>query len=169
VRDKDKMDLRKLISASLCAGAALMANAAHLPKGTEVLLEFRQPLSSKTAKVGQRIHFTVKKDVDDPNGRVVLAEGTPVNGIVERVDKRSHFGANARIRIAIDPVHGVMLEPRDKGAVVGGTRGDEAAAASGGAALVFGPLGLVGGYFVVGHNVNIHAGDTLRTVVSDSR
>jgi hypothetical protein len=49
-----------------------------------------------------------------------------------------------------------------------GARTDEAAAASGGAALIFGPLGLVGGYFVVGHSVNIHRGDTLRTVVSDA-
>lgn len=159
------MKLRSIFSVVACVGSVAIAAAAHLPKGTEVLLTFRQSLSSKTAKAGDHVRLAVKRAVRNARGMVVLAAGTPVSGVIERVDSRDHFGKNARIRIALDPVKGIELQPRDKGAVVGGTRGNQAAAVSGGAALVFGPLGLVGGYFVVGHNVFIHPGDTLRTEV----
>jgi hypothetical protein len=157
----------KTILVGAALASAILANAAQLTKGTEVNLTFRQGLSSKTAKAGDRVSLIVKNDVLDSAGHVVLRAGTPVRAVIERVDQRDHFGKNARIRIAINPVNGIDLQPRDKGTVVGGTRSDEAGAISGGAALVLGPLGLAGGYFVVGHSVNIHSGDTLRTIVSD--
>ncbi len=159
------MNLRSLLTGAAAFATLIAAQAVQLAKDTEVLLVFKQPLSSKTAKAGQHVALAVKEDVKDSGGRVVLAAGTPVVGVIERVDKRDHFGKNARIRIVLNPVDGITLEPRDKGVLIGGTRSTEAAAASGGAALVFGPLGLAGGYFVVGHNVNVHPGDTLRTVV----
>ena len=144
---------------------AICALASQLNKGTEVYLTFRQPVSSKTAKAGDTVKFTVTHDVMDSSGHVVIARGTPVMGVISKVDQNDHFGKNARIRIALNPVDGIQLQPRDKGKLIGGTRSDEAGAASGGAALIFGPLGLVGGYFVVGHKVNIHTGDQLRTEV----
>lgn len=158
------MKIQNLMSVALVLGSAVGAYAAHLPPGTEVPLVFQQAVSNKHAHVGDTIAFTIKNDVLGPNGHVALHAGTPVTGVIEKVDGRSHFGVNAKIRIALNPVHGIELEPRDKGKQIGGTRTDEAAAAAGGAALVFGPLGLAAGYFVVGHNVNIHRGDTLRTV-----
>jgi len=136
-----------------------------LPSGTEVNLVFQQPLNSRSAKAGETVRFMVKDDVADTNGNLVIRRGTPVTGVIERVDKNDHFGKNARIRLTLNPVNGITLAPRDKGNPVGGTRTDEAAAASGGAALVFGPLGLAAGYFVVGHSVHVHRGDTLRTEV----
>ena len=161
------MKIKNLLSVALVMGSSVAAFAAHLPSGTEVSLVFQRGLSNKHAHVGDTVPFTVKNDIIGPNGHVVLRAGTPVTGIIEKVNGRSHFGVNAKIRIALNPVRGIELEPRDKGKQIGGTRTDEAAAASGGAALVFGPLGLAAGYFVVGHNVNIHAGDTLRTVVTN--
>lgn len=163
---ESKMKLHNFATIMIAATTAGPAFAAHLPPGTEVPLVFRQSLSNKHAYVGETVMMAVKRDVYGPNGRLELRAGTPVTGVIEKVNGRSHFGVNARIRIAINPVHGIYLEPRDKGSQIGGTRTDEAAAASGGAALVFGPLGLAAGYFVVGHNVTIHPGDTLRTVVS---
>lgn len=152
--------------AVIAASSIVPALAAHLPSGTEVPLVFRQSLTNKHAYVGEQVMLAVKHDVRGPNGHIVLRAGTPVTGIIEKVNGRSHFGVNAKIRIALNPVHGIYLEPRDKGSQLGGTRTDMAAASSGGAALVFGPLGLAAGYFVVGHNVYIHPGDTLRTEVS---
>ena len=157
---------KKLMSIVLGLGASVAAFGAHLPLGTEVKLVFKQPVSSKTAHVGDHISMAIASDVFGPRGHVVLHAGTPVVGIIQTVDHRSRFGVNAKIRIAIAPVNGILLEPRDKGAQIGGTRTDEAAAVSGGAALVLGPIGLVGGYFVVGHQVNIHPGQRLRTVVT---
>jgi hypothetical protein len=161
------MNLRTLSAAALTVAAFVAAHAGQLHSGTEVNLIFRQSVSSNTAKAGDHISFAVKRDVTDGSGHVVLRAGTPVQGTIEKVDQKDHFGKNARIRIVLDPVNGIELQPRDKGKVVGGTRSDEAGAASVGAALLLGPLGLAGGYFVVGHSVHIHSGDTLRTEVSN--
>ncbi len=160
------MNLKPILAIGGIFATTLVSLAAQLASGTEVNLVFRQALSSRSAKAGDKVMLAVKNDVMDSNGHVILSAGTPVTGVIEKVDKNDHFGKNARIRIALNPVKGIDLQPRDKGTVVGGTRSDEAGAISGGAALLIGPLGLAGGYFVVGHSVHVHPGDTLRTVVA---
>lgn len=150
-------------------GFAAMASATRVPSGTEVLLRFEDPVSSKHAKAGDHVHFTVARDVR-VGGRTILPAGKDVTGTISNVDKRGRYGKNARIRLTIDPVRvpgGVLnLEPRDKGKPFSGSRTDHAAIATGAGALILGPLGLAGGYFVVGKQVNIKAGDTLRTEVT---
>lgn len=136
-----------------------------VPDGTEVMLKFEQPVTSKTAKAGDTIKFSIAKDVVS-GGKTVLSTGTPVTGVIEAVSKRDRFGKNARIRLVLNPVNGISLEPRDKGKPFSGSATDKAAIASGAGALVLGPLGLAGGYFVTGKSVNIKAGDTLRTEVA---
>lgn len=136
------------------------AVAAHAQtKGQAVTLKFVDPVSSKTAKAGDKVRFTVVSTVGK------IQAGTPVTGVIERVDKRDRFGKNARIRLVLNPVNGVTLAPRDKGKPFVGSNTDKAAIAAGAGALVLGPLGLAGGYFVTGKSVNIKAGDTLRTEV----
>jgi hypothetical protein len=161
------MRFRSSITALAAFALITPVFAGQLSKGAEVFLTFRDPVNSKMAQAGDVIHFVVTKNVRDASGHIVIAQGTPVSGVIDKVDQNDHFGKNARIRIDINPVNGIHLQPRDKGKMFGGTRTDEAAAASGGAALVLGPLGLVGGYFVVGHSVHIHPGQELRTVVGD--
>lgn len=147
-------------NALMLLGLVAMVAIAHgQSKGDEVMLRFAQPVSSKTAKAGDKIKFTVIKTVGN------LKAGTPVTGVIERVDKKDHFGKNARIRLVLSPVSGVTLAPRDKGKPFVGSNTDKAAIASGAGAMVFGPLGLVGGYFITGKAVNIKKGDTLRTEV----
>jgi hypothetical protein len=147
---------------------ATASYAQVLTKGTDVDLKFAQTLNSKTAHVGDMVRFKVASDVV-VSGKNVLHEGTPVTGVIEKVDKRGKFGKNARIRIAINPIHTrggtIELQPRDKQSITG-RRSDTAAAASGGGALLLGPVGLVGGYFVVGKPVKVQVGDPLYTEVS---
>lgn len=141
-------------------GLVALATAAHAQnKGEEVNLRFEQPLSSKTAKAGDKVRFTVVNTVGK------LKAGTPVTGVIERVDKNDHFGKNARIRLTLNPVMGVTLAPRDKGKPFYGGQTDKAGIAAGAGALLLGPLGLAGGYFVTGHSVSVKTGDTLRTEV----
>jgi hypothetical protein len=128
-------------------------------KGEAVTLKFVDSVSSKTAKAGDKVRFTVVNTVGK------IAAGTPVTGVIERVDKRDRFGKNARIRLVLNPVQGFTLAPRDKGKPFMGSSTDKAAIASGAGALVLGPLGLAGGYFITGKSVNVKAGDTLRTEV----
>ncbi len=143
-----------------------------IPKGTEVLLVFDQQLSLKTASAGDKVALHVASDVT-VDGRTVIPAGTKANATVSNVEKRKHFGINAKLRLAFDPIKSVSgqmvpIEPRDKGKYTG-SRTDKAGMAAGGGALLLGPVGLVGGYFVVGKPVNIHVGDrALTQVASDT-
>lgn len=154
----------------LALGAAAVVSFAQVTvsKGTDVELKFMQKLTSKNAVEGQKVQLAVARDIM-VNGKNVLKAGTPVTGVVTKVDHRDHFGKNARIRLALNPVksHGtwVYLEPRDKQSITG-RRSDTAGAASAGGAVVLGPIGLVGGYFVVGKQVKVQVGDPLWTEVS---
>ena len=170
---KSRTSLIALAILGGCIAAGPRASAADITvtKDTDVPLVFDQPVSSKTAKAGDRIAMHVASDVV-VNGKTVIPMGTKVTGIVSKVEKRKHFGVNAKLRLAFDPirVHGarIDIEPKDKGKYTG-TRTDQAGAAAGGGALLLGPLGLAGGYFVVGKQVNIKVGDTLVTdVVHDT-
>jgi len=156
---------RTLSLLSVLAVASGAFAQSSIPDGTEVMLKFEQPVSSKTAKAGDQVKFSIAKDVSY-SGKTVLTAGTPVTGVIEKVDKRDRFGKNARIRLVLNPVNGIKLDPRDKGKPFSGSKTDKAAIASGAGALLLGPLGLAGGYFVTGKSVIIKAGDTLRTEVT---
>ncbi len=166
--------LTRVLMAGAVALVAVAANAQRttIPAGTEVNLVFDQSVSSKSVKVGDTIRLHVKDDVM-VNGHTVLKEGTKVTGLISKVEKRKRYGINAQLRIALSPVRvrngrSVTLEPRDKGKAVGGEKSTQAAAATAGGALILGPLGLAGGYFIVGKEVNIKQGDDLRTEVAKS-
>lgn len=149
-------------------GSAAIADTVTIPKDTDVPLVFDQSLSSKTAKEGDKVAMHVSQNVV-VGGKTVIAEGTKVTGIISKVDKRGRFGVNAKIRLALNPIratggHMIALEPKSKGKFTG-SRTDQAAYASGGGALLLGPIGLVGGYFVTGKSVNVKPGDHLTSAV----
>jgi hypothetical protein len=151
---------------------SLSANAERItvPKGTDVILAFDQDLSSKTAKVGDVIFLHVANDVR-VGGHTILEAGTKVTGTISQVDKRKRYGINAEMRIVLNPVkstYGRMIElnARREGKLVGGKKSDEAAGATVGGAILLGPVGLIGGFFVHGKPVEIRAGDQLATEVS---
>lgn len=166
------MKTRILMTYALAALAVLAtANPPDvtIPKGTPVTLVFEQSASSKSIKAGDRVQLAVKDNVVW-NSRVILKKGTPVIAIVSKVDKRKRYGINAQLRFALNPVKSVYgqminLEPRQKGNVVGGKTA-EAGAATAGGVILLGPVGLIGGYFVVGKEVNIKPGDVLETEFS---
>ncbi len=143
-----------------------------VPMGTDVPLVFDQGLSSRTARVGDRVRLHVARNIQV--GRfTVLRRGTPVSGVVSRVDKRKRFGVNAKLRIALNPVrstYGTLLplQPRSQGRYVSGEKSGKAAAAAAGGAVVLGPVGLVGGYFVTGKPVTIRPGDRLLSEVAQT-
>lgn len=144
---------------------AVAAFATVVPQGTGVGLVFRQDLSSRTAKAGDRVKFEVARDVR-VDGKTVLTAGTRVTGVIEKVSKSGRFGKNGSIRLVLNPVNGIPLQPRQKGKDFKGSRTDKAAIASGAGLLVLGPVGLVGGVFIQGKSVIIHSGDKLETEVS---
>ena len=160
-----KKSFGKLVLGVLLSLSAVAAFAkVWVPKGTQVTLAFDQAVNSRHVQVGDTIKMHVQNDVV-VDGRTILRAGTPVTGEVSKVRKQAHFGVNAQMQIAMLPVRGIELQPRMTGKM-SGSRPDHAAEISVASALVLGPLGLVGGYFVVGKPVHIKPGDTFDTEVA---
>ncbi|HTQ08659.1 MAG TPA: hypothetical protein VMI31_01170 [Fimbriimonadaceae bacterium] len=161
--------MNKLIGIAALFGLAAASIATLLPKGADVRLAFDDGLTSRTARVGDKVKFHVVDDVV-VDGQVVIKKGEPAEGTIVDVARGRRFGVNARLRIRVDPIAAsdgtlVPVASRDRGKATGnGT--DQAAAASGAGMLVLGPIGLGVGYFVTGKDVTIEPGDTLSTVVS---
>src|SRR5258706_7794489 len=137
----------RLISATRAFAAAILALAAFqsspslasitVPKGTDVVLAFDQELSSKHAKVGEQVKFHVVDSVI-VGGKTVIKAGTPASGVITKVEKRKHFGVNARMMIDLQTVrstNGAMipLETKRKGSVIDARTAASRAATGGGA------------------------------------
>ena len=160
-----------LVAAILAAPPVLAAADITVPKDTDIKLVFDQSLSSKTAKVGDSVKMHVAEDLV-MDGKTVVKAGTPVSAAISKVEKRKHFGINAKMKFVFNSITSangatIPIQPKDKPPV--GSRTGEAAGASAGGAILLGPVGLVGGYFVVGKQVKIEHGDTMwATVTSDT-
>ena len=90
--------LAALFAITLVAPA--FAEEVILPKGTDVKLAFDNSLSSKTAKVGDKVGFHVEEDVT-VDGKTVIKQGAKAVGTVEKVSKKAAFGVNAKIQMKI--------------------------------------------------------------------
>jgi hypothetical protein len=160
------------ITVSCCALLALAAGALAMtiPKGTAVMLAFDDALNSKTAHVGDRVRLHVIEDVV-VGGKTVIRRGAPVTATISEVKGKGRFGKNAQLKLDITPVRymgtSIPLQPRQKGNMIGGSRGTQAAGVAGAGAVVLGPLGLAAGYFVVGKAVNVKPGTKLETQVAE--
>ena len=141
-----------------------------VPQGTLVNLVFDQPVSSETARVGDIVYLHVRDNVGIGPTTVIRA-GTPVTGVLTSVKHRQHFGVNAKIMMALNPVmstfgRSISLDFVQAGHRIGGSKSTTAGAASVGGAILLGPVGLVGGFFVSGKRVEIRAGQPLTAQVA---
>lgn len=150
--------------------AASGAIAAVLPKGTVVTLAFDQAFSSRTAHKGDSMRLHVVNDVS-LGSQVVVRRGTRVTMTITDVKKNGRFGKNGQIKMSLAPIEvrgaSIPLQPRQKGNMVGGSKGAKAGGLAGGGLLILGPIGLGAGYFVVGKSVDVKVGDKFETQVSE--
>ncbi len=149
------------VAIGLLLPLSALAEEMKVPKGTDIVLAFDQTLNDKTAKDGDKVKLHVDKDVQI-DGKTVIAAGTKVDGTITAVKKRSRYGMNAHIQMLVKPitaVDGTRLVVGYKTEAPGKGKTAGAAAATVGGAAVLGPIGLVGGYFIVGKHVDIKPGD----------
>jgi hypothetical protein len=77
-----------------------------VPAGAEVMILTRDDLYSHTAVVGERLTFEVARDVII-DGRVVIAEGAPVEAVVTQASPRGSFGRGGKLSISAETVTAV--------------------------------------------------------------
>lgn len=130
-----------------------------------------ESLSSKTNQAGDTISFTVDENIMDGNVLLVPA-GTVGTGTITEIKKARSFGRNGKLEIVFDSI------PAIDGTVFVGVQGEEAkdktkneikaAGASVAGAVLLGPVGLVGGAFIKGKNIDYPEGSIVYIQPQDS-
>lgn len=138
--------------------------AGMVPANTLIKVLTVTPINAKNLKAGDRIEFQAAEDVVE-GGRLLFAKGAPGYGTVKKVKQARNFGRDAEVVIdfqalrAIDGTDVEMLlgeESKEK---------MESMAMAAGASLagmaLLGPIGIIGGVFIKGKNINLPAGTEL--------
>ena len=118
-------------------------------------------LNTRTSRSGDVVAFQVNDDcyVD---GSLIIAKGANGTGKIKKVEEAKNFGRDAQMEISFDTVEGI------DGSIINTVLGEKAklenkslataAGASVAGMVLLGPIGIVGGAFVHGKDVNIPAG-----------
>ena len=122
------------------------------------------PISTKTDDVGKEFDFTVADDIKDGDVLLVPA-GTVGHGHISELKKASSFGRNGKLDLTFDTVP--TLDGSSFTAIQGAEAKEktketlQAAGASVAGAVLLGPVGLVGGFFVKGKNIELPVGSEI--------
>jgi len=138
--------------------------AVTIPADTVVKLQNLENLNSKTNKKNDVVHFAVSEDVV-VGDVVAIPKGMQLDGTVADVRKAGRFGRDGKMVLAYGPVNAVdgtpvVLTVGDK-AKEEYKRTAGAVGASAAGAIILGPIGLAGGLFVNGNNVDLPAGTAM--------
>lgn len=132
-----------------------------VPANTLIKVALVDPVNAKNLKAGDVIRYKVIQDVI-VNDQLVFAKGEPGEGLVKKVTQAKNFGRNAEVVIefhktkAIDGTYvetllGTESEKEMKNLAM-------AAGASLAGIVILGPIGIIGGAFVKGKNVDLPEG-----------
>ncbi|SFT66422.1 hypothetical protein SAMN02910356_01535 [Selenomonas sp. GACV-9] len=133
----------------------------NVPANTLIKVALVDPVNAKNLKAGDTVRFKVAKDVI-VNNRLVFAKGAPGEGKVQKVEQAKNFGRNAEVKI--DFYKTKAIEGTDVDTLLGAEAEKEmknlamAAGASLAGMVILGPIGIIGGAFVKGKNIDLPEG-----------
>ena len=152
--------LEKLLTVSYTDGV-LNVNQTTIPMDMLIKIKMVTPVGSKTSRTGDVFVYQAAQDVY-VNGVLVIPQGAQGTGKVLKVEQAKNFGRDGELQLNFDTIDAV------DGTSVPVLLGDKAKeenkslATAAGASLagmaILGPIGIVGGAFVHGKDVNIPAG-----------
>lgn len=151
--------LTKLTNLAYSDGQVNVVNTT-INKDTLVKIKIVSPLSTKSSREGDTVVYQAADDVY-VGGVLVIAKGAYGAGKVTKVEPPKNFGRDAELQISFDTIDGV------DGTVVKTFMGDKAkeetkslakaAGATVAGIALLGPIGVVGGAFVHGQDIEIPA------------
>lgn len=124
-------------------------------------LELTEPVTSQKNVKDDVVHVKVAEDVMDGE-TLLIPKGTTGTGHITEITKARSFGRNAKLNIVFDHLQGI--DGTNFTAIQGEeaktkTKGElKAAGASVAGAVLLGPVGLVGGFFVKGKSIDLPVG-----------
>lgn len=132
-----------------------------IPADTLIKIKLVTPLNSETTKAGDIVKFQAAEDIVY-NGKLIIAAGSPGEGVVTKVKGAQNFGRNGEIDVDFQQIQSF------DGSNIKTFLGDKAkleiknlayaAGASVAGIAVLGPIGIVGGIFVQGKDVDLPTG-----------
>ena len=135
------------VSASASAPFAALARTQTsapeitIPDGTELEVVTTEEISSKTATEGDPINFKVEDDVK-VDGKVVIAKGTMVKGVVSNAQKSGRMGKGGKLSIRVESTTAVDGQ-KVKLRASKGKEGDDKTGTTVALVVLFGPLGFL--------------------------
>lgn len=152
--------LEKLLTVSYTDGV-LNVNQTAIPMDMLIKIKMVTPVGSKTSRTGDVFVYQAAQDVY-VNGVLVISQGAQGTGKVLKVEQAKNFGRDGELQLNFDTIDAI------DGTAIPVLLGDKAKeenkslATAAGASLagmaILGPIGIVGGAFVHGKDVNIPAG-----------
>ncbi|GAB4281386.1 MAG: hypothetical protein Kow0029_26440 [Candidatus Rifleibacteriota bacterium] len=135
-----------------------------IPKGTEIKLKLGKSISSRNSQRNDLVPMTVADDLFIDRNILALSKGGIISGKVKSVRRGGRFGRSGYINLEIKTIESMdSTELPVEVAYAGQERFDKkrlgmAAGASTLGYLVLGPIGLAGGAFIKGDDVEVPAG-----------
>lgn len=154
----------KALSEASFGSATLPLAQTIVPSNTLIKVALVDPVNTKNIKVGDTVRFKVAGDVI-VNGKLVFAKGEPGEGEVTKVTHARNFGRNAKLEIDFRQTK--AIDGTDVDTFVGDEAKAEmkslamAAGASLAGIVLLGPIGIIGGAFVNGKDIDLPEGTEL--------
>lgn len=154
----------KALSEASFGSATLPLAQTIVPANTLIKVALVDPVNTKNIKVGDTVRFKVSSDVI-VNGKLVFAKGEPGEGEVTKVTHARNFGRNAKLEIDFRQTK--AIDGTDVDTFVGDEAKAEmkslamAAGASLAGIVLLGPIGIIGGAFVNGKDIDLPEGTEL--------
>ena len=154
----------KALSEASFGSATLPLAQTIVPANTLIKVALVDPVNTKNIKVGDTVRFKVANDVI-VNGKLVFAKGEPGEGEVTKVTHARNFGRNAKLEIDFRQTK--AIDGTDVDTFVGDEAKEEmkslamAAGASLAGIVLLGPIGIIGGAFVNGKDIDLPEGTEL--------
>lgn len=156
---------------ALLGDTKYVSQSVTIPAGTIVKMKNLEALNSKTAQEGDTVHFAVNEDVV-VGDVVAIPRGMEAEGTITNARKSGMFGKDGKIEITYHTVRAADNTPVPL--IIGEKTKEEykrtagAVGASAAGAIILGPVGLVGGLFVHGNDVDIPVGTEMLAEAKDN-
>lgn len=135
-----------------------------IPADTLIKIKLVTPLNTDKSNVGDKVKFQAAEDIIY-NGQLIIAAGSPGEGVVTKVKSARNFGRNGEINVDFQQIQafdGTTLPTLlgEKSRVEMKSLALATGASVAGIALL-GPIGIVGGIFVQGKDIDLPEGTEL--------
>ncbi len=137
--------------------------AVVIPDGMEFTVVTTEEISSKTAAEGDPLNFKVEDDVK-VDGKVVIAKGSMVKGVVSNAAKSGRMGKAGQLSIRIESTTTVDNQ-KVKLRASKGKEGDDKTGTTVALVVLFGPLG----FLKKGKNAMIKEGTKIKVFTDEEK